>query len=58
MPPIWMGFWAQNSLNKGPSFGRFSLNMGGLFRTWRKIVDNGLFSAKIHLKSGYDGKFR
>ena len=23
------GFWVQNSVNKGPFFARFSLNMGG-----------------------------
>ena len=28
MPPIWVGFWAQHSLNKSPFFGRFSLNVG------------------------------
>ena len=58
MPPIWVGFWAQNSLDKGLFFGRFSINMGGFSRNWRKIVENGLFSAKIRHKSGYDGKFR
>ena len=58
MPPIWVGFWAQNSLNKGPFFGRFSLNMGRLPRNWRNIVKNGWFSAKIHHKSEYSGKFR
>ena len=58
MPPIWVGFFAKNSLNKGPSFGRFFLNMGGLSGNWRKIVKYGLFSAKIDHKSGYGGKFR
>ena len=58
MPLIWVGFWAQNSLNKGPIFGRFSINMGGVCRNWRKIAKNGLFSDKIHHKSGYDSKFR
>ena len=58
MPPIWVGFWAQTSLNKGPIFGRFSINMGGFCINWRKIAKNGLFSAKIHHKSGYDSKFR
>ena len=58
MPPIWVGFWAPNSLNKGPFFGIFSINKGGLSRTWRKIAKNGRFSAKIHHESGYDRKFR
>ena len=51
------GFWAPNSLNKAPFFGRFSINEGGLSRNWRKIAKNGWFSAKIHHKSGYDGNF-
>ena len=55
VPPIWVGFWVQNSLNKGPFFGKFSLNIGGLSRNWEKIVKNGKCSAKIHHKSGYDG---
>ena len=57
MPPICVGFWAPGSLDKGPFFGRFSLNMGGSSRNWRKIVKNGRFSAKIHHKNGHDGKF-
>ena len=51
------GFLDQNSLNKGPIFGRFSINMGGLSRNWRIIAKNGSFSAKIPHKSGYDSKF-
>ena len=58
MSPIWMGFWAPNSPNKGPFFGRFSLNKGGFCRNWPKMIKNGLFSAKIHHKSGHDCKFR
>ena len=58
VPPIWVGFWAQNSLNKGLFFGRFSINMGGLSGNWQKIVKNGWFSAKTHHKGGYDGKFQ
>ena len=58
VPPIWVGFWAQNSLNKGPFFGRFSISMGGLSRNVRKIAKNWSFPAKIHHKSGYDSKFR
>ena len=41
VPPIWVGFWAPNSLNKGPFFGRSSINKGGLSRNWRKIAKNG-----------------
>ena len=41
MLPIWVGFWAPNSLNKGPCLGRFAINMGGLSRNWKKIVKNG-----------------
>ena len=42
------GFLGQNSLNKGPFFRRFFINMGGLSRNWRKIAKNGSFSAKTH----------
>ena len=52
------GLWGQNSLDKGPVFGRFSIKMGGISRNWPKIAQNGSFSAKILHKSGYDGKFR
>ena len=52
------GFLGQSSLNKGPFFGRFSINMGVLSRSWREIAKSGSFSAKIHYKSGYDSKFR
>ena len=45
----------QNSPNKGPFAGRFSLNMDGFSRNWQKIVNNRYFFAKIHHKSGYDG---
>ena len=57
VPPVWVGFWAPNSLNKGPFFGRFSISKGGLSRNLRKLAKNGWFSAKIHHKSGYDGNF-
>ena len=29
VPPIWMGFWVQNSLNKDPFFGRFPYTLVG-----------------------------
>ena len=51
------GFLGRNFLNKGPFFGRFSINMGGLSRNWRKMAKNEQFSAKIHHESGYDSKF-
>ena len=51
------GFLSQNSLNKDPFFGRFSVNMGGLSRNWRKVAKNGSSSAKSH-HSGYESKFR
>ena len=43
------GFWSQNDLNKGPCFGRFSINMGGLSRNCRKTAKNknGSPSAKF-----------
>ena len=52
VPPIWMGFWVQNSLNKGPFFGRFSLNMGGFSRNWQKIVKIGSSAPKFIIKVG------
>ena len=52
------GFLCRKFSKQGSFFGRFSLNMGGLPRNWRNIVKNGWFSAKIHHKSGYSGKFR
>ena len=57
MPPIRVGFWAPNSLNKGPFFGKFSLNNGGLSRNWRKIAKNGWFSAKFIIKVGTTASF-
>ena len=41
MPPILVGFWVQDSLDKGTFFGRFSLNIGGFSRIEQKIVKNG-----------------
>ena len=57
MPPIWVGFWAQNSLDKGPFFGRFSINMGGFSRNWRKIVKMGGFPPKFIIKVGMTERF-
>ena len=54
MPPIWVSFWVQNSLDKGPFFGRFSINKGEFSRNWQKIVKNGYFSTKIYHKRGYN----
>ena len=51
------GFLGQNSLNKGPFFGRFSITMGGLSRNWRKIAKNGPFSAKFIIKVGMTASF-
>ena len=52
MPPIWVGFWAQNSLNKGPFFGRSSINMGGFSRNWQKLSKMGSFPPKFIIKVG------
>ena len=40
MPPIWVGFWVQNYLNKGPFFGRLSLDMGGFPEVGKKLAKN------------------
>ena len=58
MPPIWVGFWVQSSVNKCPFFGRFSLNIGGFFEILAKLVKNGYISTNIHHKNGYDGNRR
>ena len=50
------GFLDPKFGKQGSFFGSLSLNMGGSSRNRRKIVKNGWFSAKIHHKSGYDGK--
>ena len=53
MPPISVGFWVQNSLNKGPLFGRSSLNMGRFSRIGKKLSKNGQSafpSPERHLK--------
>ena len=50
MPPIWVGFWVQNSLKKGPFFGKFSLNMGGFSRNWQKLLKMGSFPQKFTIK--------
>ena len=52
MPPIWVGFLAKNSLNKGPFFGRFSINMGGFSRNWQKLSKMGSFPPKFFIKVG------
>ena len=51
------GFLGPKFSKQGSIFGRFSINMGGLSRNWRKIA-YGPFSAKIHHKSGYESKSR
>ena len=52
MPPIWMGFWVQNSRNKGPFFGRFSLNMDGFPEIDKKLPIMGSFPPKFVIKVG------
>ena len=52
------GFLGPKFSKQGSFFGRFFLNMGRLPRIWRNVVKNGSFSAKIHHKSRYSGKFR
>ena len=47
-----VGVWVQNSLNKGPCFGRFSLNMGGFSRNWQKLPKIGSFPPKFIMKEG------
>ena len=51
------GFLGQNSLDKGPLFGRFSINMGGLSRNWRKMAKMGHFPPKFIIKVGMTASF-
>ena len=53
MPPIWVGFWVRNSLNKDPFSGKVSLNIGGISR-----IGKNCHIVIIHHKSGYDGNWR
>ena len=55
--PIWMGFWAQNSLNRGPFFGRFSFNMGALSMNLQKIAKIGRFPPKFIIELGMTASF-
>ena len=52
MPPMWMGFGVQNSLNKGLLLVRFPLNMGWFSRSWSKVVKMGSFPRKFIIKVG------
>ena len=51
------GFLGRNSLNKGLFFGRFSINMGGLSRNWRKIAKMGHFPPKFITKVAMTASF-
>ena len=58
MPPIWVGFWVQNPLNKGPLFGRFSLTWVGFPEIGKKFLRwVPSFLPNFHHKSGHDGNF-
>ena len=50
MLPIWACFWVQRSLNKGPFFGRFSLNMGGFPEIGKNVQKMGSFPPKFIIK--------
>ena len=51
------GFLGQNSLNKGPFFGRFSIHMGGLSRNREIYPKMGHFSPKLAIKMGMTASF-
>ena len=57
MPPIWVGFWVQNSLNKGSLIGRFSINMDGLSRNWREIAKMDVFPPEFIIIVGMPAIF-
>ena len=51
-------FGPKNSFSKqGSLFGRFSINMAGCSRNWRKIVKNGSFPPKFIIKVGITASF-
>ena len=52
MPPIRVGFGAQNSLSKGPFFGRFSINIGGISINWQILSKMDSFPPKFIIKVG------
>ena len=47
-----MSFGVQNSLDKGPFFGRFSLNMDGFPEIGKKLSKIGSFPPKFIIKVG------
>ena len=51
MPPIWVGCWVQKS-NKGPFFGKFSLNMGGFPEIGKILSKMDSFLPKFIIKLG------
>ena len=51
------GFLGRNSLNKGPFFGRFSINMGGSSRNGEKEPKMGRFLPKFVIKVGMTTSF-
>ena len=48
------GFLSLNSLEKGPFFGRFTIDMGWFSRTWPKM---GRFPSKFIIKVGMTVSF-
>ena len=52
MPPIWVGFWARNSLNKGFLFRQIFHKHGWVIQKLAKIVKMGSFPPKFIIKVG------
>ena len=52
MPPIWVGFWVQNSLNKGLFFGRLPYTWVGFLEIGKKLSKMGNFPPKFIKKEG------
>ena len=52
MPPIWAGFWAPKSQNKGPFFGKFSIKRVGYPEIGEKLQKMGGFPPKFIIKVG------
>ena len=57
MPPIWEGFWVENSLNKGILFQQIFLGHGWAWLKFEDKLEVGSFSRKSIIKVGMKATF-
>ena len=55
MPPTWLAVRVKNSLNKGPFFRKFPLNIARFSRNWQKLSKMGTFLPEFIMKVGMAG---